>query len=90
MLVIPNNDMHPLVAALTVLASSFLFLILTVAEVATNDMSRSIMRSIPSREFSVGNLPELERLGSAFESDGLLSQGVVPPLREQDCPEVVV
>lgn len=82
MLVIPNNDMYPLTIALTVLASSSLFLVLTVAEIATDKVSRSIMRSVPRRELSIGNFPELERLGAPFESDEFLSQGVVPPLWE--------
>lgn len=89
-LVVSHNDMYPLITALTVLTGSSLFLVLTVAEVAADEVSGSVMRSIPSREFSVGDLPKLKRLGAAFESDEFLSQGVVPPLGEEDCPEVVV
>ena len=89
-LVILDNDLDPLVTTLTILTSDSLFLIFTVAEVATDKVSRSIMRSIPRRELRVGDLPQLERLGTAFESDKFLSQSVVPPLWQEDRPEIVV
>jgi hypothetical protein len=89
-LVILDNDLDPLVTTLTILTSDSLFLIFTVAEVATDEVSRSIMRSIPRCELRVGDLPQLERLGTAFESDEFLSQGVVPPLWQEDRPEIVV
>lgn len=79
-LVIFDNDLHPLITALTVLTGNSLFLVVAIAEVATDKVSRSIMRSVPRRELRVGDLPQLERLGTAFESDEFLSQGVVPPL----------
>lgn len=88
--VISNNDMDPLVTGLTVLTSSSLFLVVTVTEIAADEVSGSIVRSVPCSKLSVGNLPELERLGAAFEGDEFLSQGVVSPLGEEDCPEVVV
>lgn len=72
-LVIFDNDLDPLVIALTVLTSSSLLLIVTVAEVAADKVSRSIVRSVPSRKLRVGNLPELERLGTPFESNKFLS-----------------
>jgi len=89
-LVIFDNDLDPLITTLTVLTSNPLFLVVAIAEVATDKVSRSIMRSVPRRELRVGDLPQLERLGTAFESDEFLSQGVVPPLWQEDRPEVVV
>lgn len=90
MLVILDNDLDPLIIALTVLTSSALFLVVTVAQVAADEVSRSVMRSVPRRKLRVGDLPQLERLGTAFESDKFLSQGVVSPLWQKDRPEVVV
>ena len=89
-LIISNNNMDPLVATLTVLINSSLFLVLTIAKVATNKVSRSIMRSVPRRKLRVRNLPKLQRLRTAFESDEFLSEGVLHPLWEKDGPEVVV
>ena len=89
-LVIFDNDLNPLITALTVLTSNSLFLVVAIAEVVTDKVSRSIMRSVPRRELRVGDLPQLERLGTAFESDEFLSQGVVPPLGQENRPEVVV
>lgn len=89
-LIISHNDIDPLVAVLNVLTKSSLFLVVTVAEVAADEVSRSVMGSVPRREFSVGDLPELERLSTAFESDKFLSYGVVLPCGQEDSPEVVV
>lgn len=90
MIIIPDNDLDPLIIALTVLTSSSLFLIVAIAEVVTDKMARSVMRSVPRCELRVGDLSKLERLGTAFESDEFLSQGVVPPLWQKNRPEVVV
>ena len=49
-LVIFDNDLDPLITALTALTRSSLFLVVTVAKVATDKVSRSVMRSIPRRK----------------------------------------
>ena len=90
MINISDNDLDPLSIALTAMTSSSLFLIVAIAEVATDKVARSVMRSVPRRELRVGDLPKLERLSTAFESDKFLSQGVIPPLWQEDRPEVVV
>jgi hypothetical protein len=51
--------MHPLIATRTALIKSTIFLGIRVAMCGPNQMSRSIMRSIPSRNIRIRDLPEL-------------------------------
>jgi hypothetical protein len=54
-----HNNLHPLVAARTALIKSTIFLGIRVALCGTNQMSRSIMRSIPSHDIRIRDLPKL-------------------------------
>jgi hypothetical protein len=65
--------MYLLVTTLAVLTRSSLFFVLTVAQVSANEMSRSIVRSIPRCDLSIRDFPKLERLGASFKGDELLS-----------------
>jgi hypothetical protein len=57
--VIFHDNLHPLIAARTALIKSTIFLGIRVAMTDTNQMSRSIMRSIPSRNIRIRDLPKL-------------------------------
>jgi hypothetical protein len=57
--VIFHDDMHPLIAARTALIKSTIFLGIRVATCGSNQMSRSIVRSIPSRNIRIGDLSKL-------------------------------
>jgi len=90
MLVVADSDMYPLVTVLAVLIESCPLLVVAVAKILANEVSRRVMRSVPSRDLSIGNLPKLKCLSTTFEGDKFLSKGIIPPLWQQDRPEVVV
>jgi len=73
LLVVSDSDTCVLVTALAVVTRSSLFFVVTVAEILANEMSRSIVRSIPCCDVSVRNLPELKCLSTTFEGDEFLS-----------------
>jgi hypothetical protein len=70
--------------------ASTLLLTSNVATVEIDHMPCRIVCRIPSGNSRVRNLPQLKSLGATIQSHKLLTQGVVPPLRQKDCPEVVV
>lgn len=82
--------MDLLVPTQTALIKSTILLGIRVDGGGANEVTCSIMRSVPCLKLRIGDFPKLESLGSAVESDKLLSECVVSPLWQKNCPEVVV